>query len=59
MKASSGFRCVSAIGLESFQINLDAALERRNDPAISSKTDPLDIGCFAHTGRSLFGFTPS
>jgi hypothetical protein len=49
---------VSAIGLGSFRINLDAALERRNDPAISSKTDPLDIGNFAHIRRSLFGITP-
>jgi hypothetical protein len=44
--------------LGSFQVNLDAALERRNDPTISSKADPLDIGFFAHIRRSLLGVTP-
>src|SRR6202158_1819314 len=30
--------------LGGFQVNPDAALERRNDPAVSSNADPLDIG---------------
>jgi hypothetical protein len=30
--------------LGSFQVNFETALERRDDPAISSKADPLDIG---------------
>ena len=29
--------------------------ERRNDPAISSDADPLDIGLLAHVRRGLFG----
>jgi len=44
--------------LGSFQVNLDAALEGRNDPAISSKADPLDIGSFAHIRRGILGVTP-
>ena len=44
--------------LGGFQVNPDAALERRNDPAISSNADPLDIGHFAHLRRSLFDVAP-
>jgi hypothetical protein len=44
--------------LRGFQVNPDAALERRNDPAVSSNADPLDIGRLAHVRRGLFDVAP-
>jgi len=44
--------------LGGFQVNPDAVLERRNDPAISSNADPLDIGHLAHVRRGLFDVAP-
>src|SRR5260370_26336447 len=44
--------------LGGFQVNPDAVLERRNDPAISSNADPLDIGRLAHVRRGLVDVAP-
>src|SRR5271169_4493511 len=44
--------------LGGFQVNPDAVLERRDDPAISSNADPLDIGHLAHVRRGLFDVAP-
>lgn len=44
--------------LGGFQVNPDAALERRDDPAIGSNADPLDIGLLTHVRRGLFDVAP-
>ena len=44
--------------LGTLYVNPYAILERRNDPAISSNADALDIGPFAHICRCLLDLAP-
>jgi hypothetical protein len=56
LSAGSNFAFKAVLG--TLYVNPDAIVERRDDPAISGKTDTLDIAPFAHLHRCPLGVAP-